>query len=148
MAIKLNLTNIEVNSYEALPAGMYVVTVTGGEMRETKGGENSKLPSGTPMINWEFTVVDGVEGEKYKGRKIWTNTIIHEKTLWNLKSLLLATGKFDDEDLADLDFEIEDIIGETVQVKVARREYNGNETNEIKLFKSVGSSESSGSLLP
>jgi hypothetical protein len=150
--MRINLTEIEDRSFEALPAGQYLVRITNYEMRYTKGGEDAKLPKDTPMINWEFTVIrnqkSGDEGSK--NRKLWMNSIIHEKTLFNLKALLRATGQFSDEDLAsELDFEPEEVVGAEVVAVVAQREYNGDMVNDVKRVKSaVEEQETASSLLP
>jgi len=148
MSIKINLKDVNLSNYEPLPVGTYDAKITGGEMRETSG--NGKLPAGTPMINWEFTLQDA---DKLTGRKIWTNTVIHETTLFTLKQLLISTGQFTEDDMdGELDFEISDIIGSDVAIVVAQREYNGNVVNDIKKIKSIGSttatSKSKSSLLP
>jgi hypothetical protein len=130
MGIKLNLGDIDIKKFDPIPAGTYDAKVTGGELKSTSGeGKLGKVP----MINWEFTIQD----EEYVNRKVWMNTVIHETTLFNLKALL-ATGKFSEEDMAaELDFEIEDIIGEEVRVVVAQREYNGEVRNEVKRVKGM-----------
>jgi hypothetical protein len=145
MSVKINLKDVGGNDYEALPADSYEAKVTAGLMRETSG--NGKLPAGTPMINWEFVIT---EPQKYAGRKIWTNTVIHENTMFTLKQLLQATGNFDDDQLAgELEFDIEDVVGSDVILVVTQREYNGNTVNDVKKIKSAGSSSGGrSSLLP
>jgi hypothetical protein len=155
--MRINLTDVETRDFEAIPPGNYRVRITGYDMRVTQDKPGNKLPAGTPMINWEFTVVaDQRTGdEAYKGRKVWTNTIIHERTLFNLKSLLEATGNFTTAQLkGSLDFEPEDILDQEVVLRVTKREYppeSGNFSNEVKGFKSASSTSegaSSSSLLP
>lgn len=134
MGIKVNLANIDTSKFDAVPAGVYEVEISGFEMKETSG--NGKLDAGTPMINWEFTIK---EPEEFANRKLWTNTVIHESTLFSLKALLQATDEFDEADLAGaIDFDPEDLIGTEIAVKVAVREYNGNDVNDIKKFMSLG----------
>ena len=132
MGIKLNLKDVQ-SSFDAIDAGTYDATITGGEMKETKGdGKLGKVP----MINWEFTVKDD---DKYTGRKLWTNTIIHDTTLFRLKQLLLASGEFEEDDMDDLDFEIEELIGADVQLIVVQREYEGEMRNDIKKIQAIPS---------
>jgi hypothetical protein len=153
--VRVNLTDVEVKDFEAIPAGKYIVQVTDSEMKQTKGGEGAKLPAGTDMINWEFTVVRAENGdETYKGRKLWTNTIIHEKTLFSLKALLLAAGWKEEDLQGELNFEEEQVYGNEIVVGVVRREYpvnSGNWTNDVKSTKPLSSlkeTAGSGSLLP
>jgi hypothetical protein len=153
--VRINLSEIETRSFEALPAGRYVVEVTGFEMRATKGGEDAKLPKDTPYVNWEFTVVRGPGAEtKYQNRKVWTNTILHERTLFSLKGLLEACG-WTDEQLNDpegIDFDPDKVVGNQCIIRVAVRPYNGDDTNDVKGFfpLSAEKSETTGasSLLP
>jgi hypothetical protein len=130
--LKLNLGDIELKNFDPVPAGTYTCTVTAGEMKKTSG--EGKLGV-VPMINWEFTIV---EPEEFAKRKLWTNTVIHETTLFNLKALLLATGEYTDEDLAtEIDFEIEDVIGKELDLVAGQREYpkdSGEWRNEVKRF--------------
>ena len=147
MSVKINLKDVKSDNYEALPAGNYEAKVVAGEMRETSG--NGKLPAGTPMINWEFVIQDD---PKFAGRKIWTNTVIHESTMFTLKQLLQATGEFNDDQLAgELEFDIEDVVGTDVVLVVTQREYNGNIVNDIKRIKAAGTAvagTTKSSLLP
>ena len=147
--MRINLTDVEDRNFEALPAGRYRLKIADYEMREVKG--DGKLPKGTPMINWEFTVIcDAKTGdEKYSNRKLWMNSILHEKTLFNLKALLRATGQFEDLE-GEIDFEPEDLMGAEVIGVVAQREYNGDTVNDVK--RVIGLSdverEETSSLLP
>jgi hypothetical protein len=142
--MRLNLSDIEDKAYEAIPGGLYVVKFTDFDMRETKEGPpKNKLPKGTPYVNWETTVQRHVNGEtEYADRHLWTNTMLHENSLWALKGLLKACG-WTDEQLNDpegIDFEPEMVIGSEAIAVVTRREYpegSGDFTNDIKRFKSL-----------
>jgi hypothetical protein len=154
--MRINLADVEVRDFEAIPAGKYVATVSGHDMRETKDNPGNKLEPGTPMINWEFTIKHLVGGdETHKNRKVWTNTIIHEKTLFNLKALLSACG-FTDEQLNDpagIAFEPEDLYDTDLILRVSKREYppgSGDFTNDVRGFASLSQQdrEATSSLLP
>jgi len=146
--MRINLTDVEDRSFEPLPSGRYILKITDFELRETSG--SGKLGAGVPMINWEFTVQSDRNGdEKYKNRKLWMNTVIHEKTLFNLKSLLRATGAFkDDELVGEVDFEPEQCLGAEIIGVVAQREYNGDTVNDVKRVAPLGETERDSSLLP
>jgi hypothetical protein len=147
--VRINLTDIDDRSFEALPAGKYIVKISGYEMKETSG--NGKLGAGVPMINWEYTVQSDLKGDtKYQSRKLWQNTVIHEKTLFSLKALLRAAGVFSEEDLdGELDFEPDDLVGAELVVVVAQREYNGDMTNDVKRVRGLDENDEAGaSLLP
>jgi hypothetical protein len=150
-AIKVDFTDTVEKDFEAVAAGWYLVTVTGGEMRATQDKPENKLPGGTPMINWEFTICS--DDPKLDGKKVWTNTIIYPTTLFNLKGLLRGCGM---EHEGELDFEIDDVIGKQLYLKLIKREYpkdSGDYTNDVKGYKALddapGASSSAGaSLLP
>ena len=146
--MRINLTGVEDRSFEPLPSSRYILKITDFELRETSG--SGKLGAGVPMINWEFTVQSDRNGdEKYKNRKLWMNTVIHEKTLFNLKSLLRATGAFKGEELeGEVDFEPEQCLGTEVIGVVSQREYNGDTVNDVKRVVALGDAERDTSLLP
>jgi hypothetical protein len=151
--MRINLTDIDDRSFEALPASRYILKVTDFEMREVRN--DGKVPKGTPMINWEFTVQSDRQGDtKYQNRKVWMNTVIHERSLFNLKALLRATGAFTDEQLeGELDFDPDEIVGSEVIGVVSQREYppgSGEMTNDVRrtMAVSAGDREEAGSLLP
>jgi hypothetical protein len=148
--MRINLTDVDDRSFEALPAGRYVLKITDYEMKETSG--SGKLGKGVPMINWEFTVQSDVKGDdKYKNRKLWMNTVIHETTLFSLKGLLRASGAYTDADLqGEIDFEPDEVVGADVIGVVAQREYNGDMVNDVKRVKALSDDdrEEVSSLLP
>lgn len=151
--MRINLTDIDDRAFEALPAGRYVIKVTDYEMREVKN--DGKVPKGTPMINWEFTVQSARDGDtQYANRKVWMNTVIHERSLFNLKGLLRASGAYTAEQLeGELDFEPDEVLGAEVMGVVVQREYppgSGEMTNDLRRVLAIGDSdrEEAGSLLP
>lgn len=114
--------------FGSIPPGKYHVCVTEGELRES--GPNAKNP-GSQYINWELTIQEGA----CEGRKLWTNTSLLPQALFGLKALLLASGRWTKEQLADdMDFEINDVMGAKVVATVANREYQGETRNEVKRF--------------
>jgi hypothetical protein len=151
-SIKVNLVDVEVQTFEVIPRGEYHLKVTDGEIRTS--GETAKNP-GAQYINWEFTVQDG----EYAGRKLWAMTSLLPQALFGLKGLLQATGKFTDDQLSgDLEFEIEDVIGSdvigVVKIKPEDKVKGYDEQNQIKAFKSMSEAgatagaSSGGGLLP
>jgi hypothetical protein len=149
MGFKSNFSDVDsFTGFEAIPAGLYHVKVTDGTETEVKN-EGGKLEQGTPGVNWEFTVQDG----EFAGRKVFTNTWIHPRTMGFVKGLLESSGRFTNEQLSgDLDWEIDQVIGADVMVKVAVRQYNGDDVNDVKSIKpfkgETSESSSSSSLLP
>lgn len=149
--MRLNLTQVEDRDFEAIPSNRYRLRIADYEMKQVKQ-EGGKLPQGTPMINWEFTVISNAKtgDETYANRKLWMNTPIHDKTLFNLKALMRASGKYTDEELVgEIDFEPDDIVGSEVIGVVGQREYNGDTVNDVKRVLPLTSDErQEASLLP
>jgi hypothetical protein len=132
MGLRIDLSGSKATSYDVLPAGTYVCKVTDYEMKQTANA--GKLPAGTPGIRWEFTIQDG----EHAGRKVWTNTWLHENTFGFLKSLMAASGRFTDEQLdGEIDFEPEALLGAdvrvVVKVKPANDQYEAS--NDVKGYK-------------
>lgn len=132
MAFKLNLADVKVNDFEALPPGWYNVRVTGVE--EKVSGDNAKHP-GSTYLNIEYTVQDG----EFEDRKVWGNASLLPHALFTIKGLLAAIGGFDVD--GELEFDEDDLIGKACMVKLTKREYpqgSGEYTNDIKSFKPEG----------
>ena len=149
--MRIDLTDIEDFGFEAIPAGRYRATIADYQNKEVKS-EGGKLPQGTPMINWEFNVLCNARtgDETYQGRKLWMNTPIHQRTLFNLKAMLRASGKYTDEELVGtIDFQPEDILGCEVVLVVTQREYQGDTVNDVKrVLPTSEDDQQGGSLLP
>jgi len=130
--MRVNFTDVESTTFEAIPKGTYKAKITDGEIRES--GPNAKNP-GAQYINWEFTIQEG----EYTSRKQWLNTSLLPQALFSLKGLLEATGRFTQDQLdGDLDFEIEDVLGSDVVIVVNTREYEGEMRNDVKRVKPAG----------
>lgn len=141
MGLRVNFSDTETRDFSPIPPGVYTALVTDGELREA--GPNAKHP-GSQYINWEFTIQD----EPHVGRKQWMNTSLVPDALFGLKDLLAATGKFEVD--GELDFDIADVIGSEVKIKVKTKTYDGELQNEVKRVMSASSDEgtSGSSLLP
>jgi len=135
-SLKLNLAEVEVRDFEALPAGRYHVRVTDWEPREA--GQDAKNP-GKYYINLEMTIVDG----PYEDRKLWTNVNFLPNALFTLKALATALDieselegiESDDETFEDMCQQAGQIIADANKdfvVRVAVRQYNGNDQNDVK----------------
>lgn len=146
MGISVDMSDVGDVSFDALPSGQYLVGITNGEVRQA--GPEAKHP-GSEYISWELTVQ---EPSEFAGRKLFTNTSLLPQALFGLKALLLATEKFDEASLdAQLDFDIEDVVGSVITVTARKKKYQGDDTNEVKKFKPASSFEASAaddSLMP
>ena len=151
--MRVNLSDTG-GGFDAIPAGKYQARITDGELREA--GPNAKH-TGSEYINWEFTVTEG----DFESRKLWQNTPWSHGScdcgdwkpgsLFGLKAILKSSGIWTDDELNadDFDFEIDDIIGSEFSLVVTVREYNGEDTNDVKKVKPASAgSDVATSLLP
>lgn len=72
----LDLSKAESSGFDALDGGTYNCTIVEASMSETKGGPNSALPGGTPMLKVQFRVED----EPYVNRRLFSQYVIAGKT--------------------------------------------------------------------
>ena len=126
--VTVNFTDTGDLEFGAIPSGKYHAKITGGEMREA--GPNSKNP-GSQYVNWEFTIQQG----EFESRKVWTNTSLLPQALFGLKALLLASGRYNKDQVADeLAFDIDDLVSSDLVITVGQKEYNGDIRNEVKRY--------------
>lgn len=90
--------------------GEYTVKVASIEQRE---GQND------PYFAWEFVI----DGGKFDGAKLYHNTSLSPKSLWNLRGVLEALGIEVPDDETDMD--IEDFIDRECVVSVGHETYEG-----------------------
>ena len=67
-------------SFDPLPEGEYMATITGSEMKATIKGDGSYL-------SLEYTIIDG----PYANRKVWDNLNLDNP---NAKAVTIAQGNF------------------------------------------------------
>lgn len=162
MGLGLDLSGADTAGFEALPAGTYNAVVEEAEMEETQGGENAKLPAGTPMIAVTFKVTDDEEvtverdGQKKtfstKDRRAWRRYIIapakvngkayeHKAKMDGILVRFLTGIGYNAEEVTSGDFnlDVEDFTGRECRIVLGIREYEGNLQNEVKGVKPVGS---------
>lgn len=130
-----NLRDVDEASYEAIPAGIYRVTVADASMKET--GEDSKVPN-SPMMTLELRV----DGGEYENKPLWHNMVFHEKTLPFVKRDLRALG-FTDDELEEFDPQeaCSDIEGRECDAVVGVRQYQGEPTNNIRRLRALDAEE-------
>lgn len=144
----LNLTDFdEPTSYDAVQPGKYFVTVEDAEDRETQGGENAKMPEGTPLI-WVHFKVTGKVGEEEQGedespfynRRFFRNLVVPPEDYDSKKrkqmngmlvSLYRACG-WTMEEITSGTFNVEaqDLIERKLIVQVNRRARKDPETKK------------------
>lgn len=134
----LNLTDFdEQQSFEAIPPGKYFAEIFDAEDRETAGGENAKMPEGTPMIFCHFLITGKVgeveqgEDSTYYNRRAFRNLVIppedydaNKRKAMNgmIVALYRAVG-FTDEQITSGDFDVdtEDLVEKKLVIQLNRR---------------------------
>lgn len=161
----LNLAGADLagTDFEALPSATYHCEVVKLEMKKTKGGNNSVLPAGTPMINVQVKVVqDTVEDPdgnevKCKNRRFFRSLIIapakvggkpyeHKKTMDRILGQFFKCVGYTEEEILSGDFnpDFDDIKGRDILVTVSQKvKYGTNPDdgimdNEVKGFRPYG----------
>lgn len=119
----------EVQNFEPVPSGVYTVRVA--SIEDKQAGENAQNP-GAPMLLWSFEVT---EPEEFAGRRIFNNTMLSGKALFNLRNTLKALDPENaDEYDGEIEFEPEDFINKECVIEVSQEPYNDRMTNRIKKF--------------
>jgi len=135
----LDLSDADLSGFEALPADTYNAEVYEVDMGETKGGDNAKLPKGTPVMNVQFRITD----EEFENRRVFNGFIfapaeIDGKPYPNKKMMdgilarfFMAIG-YSTEEVTSGDFEpdFEDMKGRPCRVVVSKYEYTDPDTQE------------------
>lgn len=138
MSPTLNLTDYEEpKGFDALPAGKYFATVFDAEDRETAGGENAKMPAGTPMIFLHFMITGKVaeaeqgEDSPYYNRRAFRNMVVppddyDPKKAKAMRGMIVsfyrAVGYTDEEITSgDFDADTEDQIEKDLVIQLDRK---------------------------
>lgn len=109
----------DVESRIDVPDGEYLVKVE--EVTQEDGDK-------APYLKWVFVIAEG----KSEGGKLYNNTSLSEKALWNLKTLLEALGVEIPDDEFDID--PEDLVDLELMVSVELETYEGKKRPKIVDF--------------
>lgn len=159
----LDLTNYEDSEFEALDPGVYGCEVFEAKWAETKGGEDAKLPAGTPMLKVQFVIR---QPEDFDNRRLFGQYVVppkkvdgkkyehYEKLNGMMVRFFKAIG-YTEEEITSGGWEpdLEDFVGREVAVKINRYEYpkgSGEYQNSVVGVKPIGEAQitsSAGSLL-
>ena len=105
MGIKVNLTGVEVKSFEPLPLDKVVIKVD-----DVVYQERSKR-SGQPKMQFVMTALSDLDGVGVPGnRKLFYEVSLADTALWNLKRTLIALGDSPEYLEAEIDIEKEDYV--------------------------------------
>lgn len=117
----------ELQEYEVVPAGIYILKVAPTGEEVVQYGQSEKR---TPYIRLRFEVV---APEEHAGTSIWQNLMLAGKGTRLTAELLRALG-IDVAKGGTGRLPLYEMKGQLVAAKVAQGEYNGNPNNEIKAF--------------
>lgn len=139
----LNLADADLKGFDAVPSGVYPATVYAIDEKETKGGEGSKLPGGTPMWNVQFRIIDGHE---FENRRFFRAYVIapkeidgkpyeHKKKMDGMLARFLIDIGYAEAEITSGKFKpnFDDMLGRPVAIVVKRKQKYGTapEMNEF-----------------
>lgn len=118
-------TTTEKPKYENLPEGGYEVYVDRAQdVTEFDGVEKTSIM---------FRVRDDVEGD-FPRRTVFTNISTAPNLAWKLSNIALAAGVPAGTDFANMTEFLDAIMGKSMKIIVAHREYNGKTYVDAKAF--------------
>lgn len=131
-----NATEVEPTvSFEPLPAGEYLATITESEMKPTKSGSGSYL-------QMTFTILDG----EFRGRVLWARLNLNNPNATAVKiargelsAICRAVGVMQPRDSVDLHN-----LPLVISVKLKKRDDTGELTNEIKGYAKKDAADANG----
>lgn len=113
---KLNFAGVpDQLDFKPAPAGVYTLELTDFKERAVQNGPNK----GASMFSLTFEIRDEND-DKLDGRKVWDNQVFTEKSMFRIKGMLKALGYDipDGDDAEDVDFEYDDLLGQTLRVRL------------------------------
>jgi hypothetical protein len=154
----MNFADHEASSgdFEPIPTATYPAviyeyeedTVRELDDDEVAGKDGAPKFPGERMIKWTFKLTE----EPYEGRYQWTNTVLAGGGLGMLKSLILATGLYTQEEVddPDFDFDPDTVLGEPVKLKVKKnpKTRHRDANNSVKAVLPADSSDVDSNDLP
>lgn len=163
----LDLSGADTKGFEALDAGAYEAEVFNVENKATKGGENAKMPEGTPMLNVQFRILGrkgetiGEDSEVYN-RRVFNSFVIAPEKIGGKKyeHKAMMDGQlvrffksigYDEAEVmsGSFDPDFEDMKGRSCTLTVSKEEYpkgSGEYQNRVKGIKPSDGSDGSGIL--
>lgn len=142
----INFAEVE-GGFEAVPEGVYEVTIEKVDVRQSKSSEYDYL-------NWEFKITG--PDDDYAGQHLWMITSLSPRALFRLKDVFEALDVLEDEMTLDWDDDVDitpsngpillepDVVGMACQVRVKNEMYDNKERNRVEDVIPEGSSNGSG----
>ena len=163
MSGPLNLADADIKGFEALDAGRYDAEIFEMKWDATKGGENSKMPKGTPLLKIQFKILNPRIDDQVieQDRRAFTQYVVPPKGYDSKKAstmngmiarFFIASG--DAEEAVrnkSFDPDFEDYKGRPVVITLSKEQKYGTNPedgeweNRVKAVKAAGSGTGSGS---
>jgi hypothetical protein len=129
LGYKVDLTGVEVKTFEPVPAGRYYAKVS--DMVYNPASKRSQKPK----VQFTFTITGAADettgksveaaGVDLTNRKAFYEVSLQDQSLWNLKRTLLALGDSAEDLEGELDLEKEDYVDRDCILVLAVEEYEG-----------------------
>ena len=129
--ISIDFSDVK-GGFEPVDEGRYACVIENVEL------DKGKEPPHNPYFKFTLKITDG----EFEGRKLWTNMVLTENSLWVLKASLEALG-YEFEDGEEIDFEIDgdtnvvmepEMIGHPCCVDVYNTVYRQKTQNNVDVL--------------
>ena len=136
MGFKVDLTGVELKSFDPVPEGRYLAKVS--DLQYT---EKSKA-SGKPKCQFVFDILEGIDDNTrglldVKGRKAFYEISLQDQSKWNLVRTLVALGDTEEDLDGEMDLEKEDYIGRECVLLMGIRMHDDIERQETRRVEPV-----------
>jgi len=109
MGYKVDLTGVEMRSFEPLPMDHCIAVVS--DLVYTAESKRSKMPK----LQFVLTAVSTLEGDPIEGnRKLFYEVSLGDTSKWNLKRTLIALGDSEGDLEGEIEIEKEDYVDRQV----------------------------------
>lgn len=133
----LDLAGADMRGFDAIDSGRYDAKVGRAEWQYTKGGEDAKMPKGTPMLSIAFIIDEG----EFEGRWVFSKYIIppanyDEKKAAGMKGafarMLMALGYPEDQVTSGgFNIDLDDLNERECNISVRKRQWEGDFVNDV-----------------
>jgi hypothetical protein len=133
----LDLAGADMRGFDAIDSGRYDARVERAEWQYTKGGDDAKMPKGTPMLSIAYVI----EGGEFDNRWVFSKYITppagyDEKKAAAMKGafarMLMALGYPEDEVTSGtFNIDLEDFVGRECNITVRKRPWEGDFVNDV-----------------
>ncbi len=124
MTFEVNFEGDEGGGFELLPVGEYPAYIN--NIQEKGEGEGKYL-------NFRFTIAEGPQAK----RNAFTNCSLKKEAIWKLKNILIAAGIVQKGHKGAVQWNLPDLVGRKVGIRVAHEEYEGQKRESVAAIFSL-----------